>query len=150
MSKLLAVLLVCVAGMAAAFQAAVNATLGSHVRAIPAVFTSFTIGTVALLCLALAAWRGTPWATILQGYAGAPFWAYAGGLLGVIMLTGMTYAVPVIGTSGAISIFVLLQLMTSVLIDTFGLAGRAALPLTWHQVVGIAIILVGTRLVLWR
>jgi len=150
MGKSLAVLLVGLAGMAAAFQAAVNATLGSHIRAIPAAFTSFAIGTVALLVLALSSWRGTTWTAIGQAYAGAPSWAYVGGLLGVVMVVGMTYAVPAVGTVGATSIFVTLQLIMSLVIDTYGLAGRAVLPLTWHQTLGVAVIIAGARLVLWR
>ncbi|WP_019373174.1 DMT family transporter [Melaminivora alkalimesophila] len=150
MGKPLAVLLAGLAGIAAAIQAAVNATLGTHIRAIPAAFTSFATGTAALLLLTLWAWRGMPLAQISQGYASAPLWSYAGGLLGMVMVIGMTYAVPAVGVSAAISAFVTMQLTGSLVMDTFGLAGRTALPLTWHQVVGVGLILLGARFVLWR
>jgi len=150
MAKLIATLFACLAGAAAAVQSAVNATLGSHLRAVPAAFTSFATGTAVLLVMSLVLWRGTSLHELGQQYGAAPLWSFTGGLLGVVMVIGMTYAVPVIGTSKAVGLFVTIQLFMSLVIDTFGLAGRAVLPLSWQQVAGALVTLLGVRLILWH
>lgn len=150
MPFLVALILVVCGGVAAAIQPSVNATLASHIRPIPAAFVSFAVGTVALFLLTLWTLRSQGVPGEGRVLLGAPGWAYTGGLLGVVMVTAMILGTPALGVSGTVSLFVFAQLTASLAIDTFGLAGRPALPLHWPQVLGILLVAGGVRLVLWR
>lgn len=150
MSTGLALLLVLLGGIAAAIQPSVNATLATHVRPMPAAFLSFFIGTVVLFLMTLWTLRDRTLFAFGQELAGAPLWAYVGGVLGAVMVSAMILGTPVLGASGTISLFVSAQLTFSLVIDTFGLAGRPALPIHWPQIVGVLLVAAGVRLVLWR
>ena len=68
------------AGAMLPFQVGINAELAGWVGGpVRAAFVSFLVGTVALLVLALAFARGAPSGERL---AQAPWWVWAGGLLG--------------------------------------------------------------------
>lgn len=150
MSTGVALLLVVLGGIAAAFQPSVNATLASHIRPMPAASLSFFIGTLVLFVLSFWTLRDRTLPEFGRELAGAPMWAYLGGLLGVVMVSAMILGTPVLGASATVSLFVAAQLTFSLVIDAFGLVGRPAIPINWPQMVGVIMTAVGVRLVLWR
>jgi len=143
MDRGLAVLLTAIAGGLIALQAPINAELGRATGNIAAALVSFVIGTIALTAI-----------VILSGKAGGlastfdVSWYYLlGGLLGAVYVANALIAVSVVGAGGDAALTVAGQLAASVAIDRLGLFGLDQVPLTPERLLGVALLLVGTVLV---
>ena len=143
MDRGVAVLLTAAAGGLIAAQAPINAGLGRSTGSLPAALVSFSIGTIALAVI-----------VVLSGKAGGlsstfdVSWYYLlGGFLGALYVTNALIAVSAIGAGGVAAATVFGQLTTSVVIDRLGLFGLDQVPLSPERLLGIALLLVGTVLV---
>lgn len=143
MDRGVAVLLTAAAGGLIALQAPINAGLGRATGGIPAALVSFSVGTLALAAI-----------VVLSGKAGAlgstsdVSWYYLlGGLLGAVYVTNALIAVSAIGAGGVAAATVTGQLTASVVIDRLGLFGLDQVPLSADRLIGIALLLAGTALV---
>ncbi len=143
MDRGLAVLLTAGAGGLIAMQAPINAGLGKATGGLPAALVSFAVGTIALAVI-----------VVLSGKAGglsSTFdvnWYYLmGGLLGAIYVSNALIAVSVVGAGGVAAATVAGQLTASVAIDRLGLLGVDQVPLSPERVVGVALLLAGTFLI---
>jgi transporter family-2 protein len=139
----LAVLLTAVAGGLIALQAPINAGLGRSTGSLPAALISFAIGSIALAAIVVLSGKA--------GGLGSTFdvsWYYLlGGLLGAIYVTNALIAVSVIGAGGVAAATITGQLTASVAIDRLGLFGLDQVALTPERMIGVALLLVGTVLV---
>lgn len=128
MDKGLAVLLTAVAGGLIALQAPINAGLGRATGSLPAALVSFLVGTVALAAIVVLSGKA--------GGLGSTFdvsWYYLlGGLLGAVYVVNALIAG---------------QLTASVAIDRLGLFGLDQVPLSPERLLGIALLMAGTVLV---
>jgi bacterial/archaeal transporter family-2 protein len=143
MDKGLAVMLTAVAGGLIALQAPINAGLGKATGNLPAALVSFVVGTVALAAI-----------VVLSGKAGGlsstfdVSWYYLlGGLLGAVYVANALIAVSAIGAGGVAAATITGQLTASVVIDRFGWFGLDEVALTPERLLGVALLLVGTILV---
>jgi transporter family-2 protein len=143
MDRGVAVLLTACAGGLIALQAPINAGLGRSTGSLPAALVSFGIGTIALAAIVLLSGKA--------GGIGSTFdvsWYYLlGGLLGAIYVTNALIAVSVVGAGGVAAATITGQLTASVVIDQLGLFGLDQVALTPERVVGVALLLAGTVLV---
>ena len=139
------VLFALVAGAMLPFQAGVNAqlagVLGSPVRA---ALVSFAVGTIALLALALAFYRG--W-TSTDRLADAPWWVWIGGLLGAFYVAGSIVTAPRLGAVTLVALLLAGQAGASLLVDHFGWVGFDEHPVTAGRLAGMALLAVGVALV---
>ena len=136
-------LLTACAGGLVAVQAPINAGLGKSTGSLPAALLSFGVGTIALAAI-----------VVLSGRAGGldsafdVSWYYLlGGLLGAVYVTNALIAVSVIGAGGVAAATITGQLTASVVIDRFGLFGLDEVSLSPERVIGVALLLAGTVLV---
>jgi transporter family-2 protein len=140
----LAVILTAVAGGLIALQAPINAELGKATGGLPAALVSFLVGTIALAAIVILSGKA--------GGIGSTFevnWYYLiGGLLGAIYVTNALLAVSVIGAGGVAALTVAGQLTASVTIDRLGLFGLDQVALSPERLAGVALLLVGTVLIL--
>jgi bacterial/archaeal transporter family-2 protein len=143
MDKGLAVLLTAVAGGLIALQAPINAGLGKATGNLPAALVSFVVGTVALAAIVVLSGKA--------GGLGSTFevsWYYLlGGLLGAVYVANALIAVSAIGAGGVAAATITGQLTASVAIDRFGWFGLEEVALTPGRLLGVALLLVGTILV---
>jgi bacterial/archaeal transporter family-2 protein len=141
--KGLAVLLTAVAGGLIALQAPINAELGRATGNFAAALVSFAVGTVALAAIVVLSGKA--------GGLGSTFdvsWYYlVGGLLGALYVTNALIAVSTIGAGGVAALTVAGQLTASVAIDRLGLFGLDEVPLSPGRLLGVALLLVGTVLI---
>ena len=72
----------------------------------------------------------------------------AAGLLGIVIITGIAYALPKIGVAAGLSTIIASQMAVAVLVDTLGLAGGRPIPLDWARIGGLGLLAVGTWLIL--
>lgn len=143
MDRGVAVLLTALAGGLIAAQAPINAGLGKATGSMAAALVSFSVGTLALATV-----------VVLSGKAGGltssfdVSWYYLlGGLLGALYVLNALVAVSTIGAGGVAAATVFGQLTASVVIDRLGLFGLDQVALSSQRVLGVALLLAGTVLV---
>jgi bacterial/archaeal transporter family-2 protein len=119
--------------------------LGDRVGVAPALAFSVLVSMVCALAVLLA------WEHSLAGFADAaqqPRWLWIGGLMSVYIVLAITIAVPRIGVAAAVGLVIAGNLIMAVAIDRWGLLGQDEIPITWHRVVGLALLAAGSALTL--
>ena len=140
----LSMLAVVLAGGATALQAPTNARLATAVASpVNAAFVSFAVGTAALGILA-AILHTRP---DVEAAKGLPWYAWIGGLYGVIFVVAATWAVPRLGVAMTITLMVAGQLMLSLILDHFGALGVPQAPISLTRLAGVALVIGGVVLV---
>ena len=139
-----AVLLTAFTGGLVALQAPINSVLGRSIGTWQAAFVSFAIGTVALAIIASLATGGL---SQVAGVRDVSLVYLTGGLLGAAYVTSILVAVRTLGAGGVVAATIAGQLAVSVVVDHYGLIGVAKQPVTLARVVGVALLGLGTYLV---
>lgn len=143
MDKGTAVILTAGAGGLIALQAPINAGLGKATGDLPAAMISFVVGTAALLLIVLVSGKADG-----VSHVGDVRWYYLiGGLLGAVYVANALVAVSSIGAGGVAAATIAGQLTASVVADRLGILGLQQVALSPHRIVGVALLLVGTFLV---
>jgi transporter family-2 protein len=140
----LAVALTISVGALVGLQAPVNSQLGRAVGTLQGAFLSFLIGALLLAALAALA-RGGLWT--LGEIRGQPWWALTGGLIGAAYVTTVLVTVRSLGAGGVTAATIAGQLTLSLLVDRFGWLGVERQPVTALKLLGVALLALGTWLV---
>ncbi len=139
-----AVLLTAAVGGLIALQAPINSTLGRVVGTFPAAFFSFATGTVLLAAIATLSTGGFGQLGEARGLS----WYYLiGGVLGAAYVTTVLVTVRSLGVGAVVAATITGQLAMAVVIDQLGLLGVAKQPVTAAKAVGIALLAIGTFLI---
>ena len=149
MSSITAATLVALAaGLAGAVQATVLGILGRRTGVMAAAAVVGLIGALVITVMSVVEARG------FAGVGGAvrqPAWLWiAGGVLGAVIVTSLTFAPPRIGTFGTFALVIGGNLAAAVLIDTLGLFGVSRVPITVTRLAGLVLLAGGAALVLHR
>jgi bacterial/archaeal transporter family-2 protein len=142
-----AVVLAVAGGIAGAIQAALMGKLGERVGTLEA-FAFATLLTALISATLLLVARQS-----LAGYAAAarqPPWLWSAAAMGAIIILGITFAAPRIGTTATIGIITAGNLAVAAIVDRFGLFGLEKIPLRWERVLGIALLAAGAAFTLKR
>jgi transporter family-2 protein len=144
-SKELAVLVTVAAGGLVAVQAPANNVLSERVGTWGAVSVNFVVGTILVLTVTFAFAGG------FSGEEGAttPAWYYwiVGGLGGAAIVVTTLVAVRELGAGGVTVSVIAGQLTLSVLLDRLAVLGLEERAVTWQKLLGIALLIAGTLLV---
>lgn len=139
----LAIIAVVLAGGATAMQAPTNARLMTAVGSpVNAAFVSFAIGTAMLGLLALMM-QSRPDLTAARAL---PWYAWIGGVYGVIFVVAATWAVPRMGVATTVTLMVAGQLIVSLVLDHFGAFGVPKQPINLTRIAGIGLVVAGVLL----
>jgi bacterial/archaeal transporter family-2 protein len=143
-SKEVAVLLTVAAGGLIAAQAPANNVLSRYVGSLGAASVSLTVGAVCILAVTLA-FAGF---TTQEGQE-SPAWYYwvLGGAGGVVIVLVTLITVRQLGAGGATAAVIAGQLALSVILDRLGVLGLEERAITWDKLVGIALLIAGTLLI---
>jgi transporter family-2 protein len=137
-------------GVAISVQAAVNGGLAAALggNSVFAAFVSFACGTVVLALAALA--RGGV-GEALAALPTQPPWRFAGGLLGAAFVFGTVYLAPRIGLLNMLVLVLVIagQLLSSMVIDNFGLIHMTVRKVSPVRMVGALVMLAGVGLTLF-
>jgi transporter family-2 protein len=139
-----AVLLTALTGGLVALQAPINSTLGRAVGTWQAACFSFAIGTVALALVAALATGGLGRIGEVRHVS---VLYLTGGLLGAAYITSVLVTVRTLGLGGVTAATIAAQLAVSLVVDRFGLLGVTRQPITAGRVAGVALLGLGTYLV---
>ncbi len=133
------------AGIGITIQVGQNAALRAQFRSAGlATLVNFCVGITALLAFLLATRTPVP---SREAIAGAPWWAWFGGLFGAFYVAAVTIAGPRLGATVLIAVTVLGQLIAALIIDQNGWLGFPQQPVTLARVAGCALLLAGVWLV---
>ena len=145
MSKEIAVLATVAAGGVVAAQAPANNVLSKYVGNFGAASVNFLVGTACLLVVAFAFAGG------FEGDEGAksPAWYYwvLGGVSGAFLVAVTLVTVRQLGAGGITAALIAGQLALSVALDRLGVLGLEERAITWEKLVGIALLALGTVLI---
>jgi len=137
--------LVFVFGALQPFQAGMNSQM--HVAVgdrFQAGFINGFVNVSLLLLLLLVLGKGLP---SLGGLREAPWWAYLAGAIGASIVILQLSAVPILGASLLIALFVAGQVSGSVVVDGFGLVGYSVRPPSVMRILGLVLVVVGVVMV---
>jgi len=148
-------------GIAIAFQATLNGRAGAVVGPVRAGLLINAIGG-AMSIFALLAWvlavRVGVIASTAVGFLGkAPVstaqlygWMATAGFLGIVVVTGVAYAVGAVGVTAGLAAVILAQLVVGLLLDRAGAATGLAVAIDARRVLGILAMALGVWLLLPR
>jgi transporter family-2 protein len=77
-----------------------------------------------------------------------PAWMWIGGFFGAFVVLTITVTAPRIGVAAVVALLIAGQLAMGVLIDRYGWLGVEKVPLGWQRLFGVALLALGTGLVL--
>ena len=138
----LAMLFALVGGLAAGFQGPLASLMSRSVGNLGSIFIAHLGGFLAISFILLFQKEGK-----LSEWRSVPWYALCAGALGVIVIFGLNYAIPKIGTGSAIAVFVASQLGVGILLDHFGLLGNEVHPINFSRIAGLLVLIVGAWLV---
>jgi len=143
MSVAVPIVVMLVAGAAIGFQSLFAGTIGSRIGIIESAFIihlgGFILAAVILVGMrggSFAAWRTVPW------------YVYSAGFLGVVIVGAYSYAVSRIGLAPSITLAIAVQLILSAVLDHYGILSAVQRPFDLARGIGVAVLLVGTWLIL--
>jgi bacterial/archaeal transporter family-2 protein len=144
-SKELAVVVTVAAGGFVAAQPAANNVLSKKVGTFGAVSVNFLVGTILVLFITFVFAGGI---RNIEGVE-SPAWYYwvLGGVGGVVIVLASLIGVRELGAGGVTVAVIAGQLTASVVLDRLGVLGLDERAVTWHKLLGIALLALGTILI---
>jgi bacterial/archaeal transporter family-2 protein len=143
----LAVALAVLAGLAGSVQVAVMGRFGGRIGVFEALSFSTAVQLVFSLLILLAARGGLGG---LPQVFKTPAWMWIGGLMGLTVVTAITFAQPRIGATATIAILIAGQILMGTIVDRFGLFGVEQIAISPARALGIAFLGIGAALSLVR
>lgn len=132
------------AGSLLPLQGGINSKLAKSLQSpFQSAFISFLVGTFALAVLLAFTPHRFPSFSNLKG---VPFYYFAGGLLGTVYVSSSIILIPKIGAASLVFALLAGQMLSSLLIDQFGLFGLPVKPVTLTKTIGIILIFTGVWL----
>ncbi len=142
--SLLPVLFAAFSGALVTVQAGYNAQLGKMLgHPLWATLASFVIGLVGIVAIMGALRVPAP---VLGGLTGAPWYLWLGGFFGAIYVTAAIMYAPQLGAAVFMAAVVVGQMLASLLLDHYGLAGFSERPVSLMRLLGAALLVVGLLL----
>ncbi len=132
-------------GLALPFQVAMNGQMREALgHPLWGALTNFAVGMVALALMAAAMRVPLPTGAML---AKAPAWAWWGGIIGQLYIMSAILAGPKLGSATFFAIIIAGQLLTSLILDHFGVLGFPHNPMNFWRVAGVIMLIIGAILV---
>lgn len=127
-------------GMAMAIQGTMNSALGKIIGLLPTVLVVNLVGfvTATLLLFGLRLEN-----FVFSKFSTVPWYLYLGGVIGILITYGVIFAIPKTGVAFATAAIILGQVLTAVLIDSFGIFGMQKVNFTWHKIAGALFMTLG-------
>lgn len=146
MEKLLAVLATVAVGATIALQPPVNSQLAKASTVLVAAFVSTAIAALLLGLVVLVAGQAGDIGRVTEV---SPFYL-TGGLMGALLIGVSLVTVRTLGAGGVVAATVVGQLAVSAVLDRAGAFGLDPIALTPPRVLGFALLLAGTALIVAR
>lgn len=132
-----------VCGLAIAVQAQFIGTIQRQVGVLESTFITYFSGGIVIALIALVARGGN-----LLPASGLPWYTYTAGLLGLVIIGTLSLSVGNLGLVPALVIITVSQFIVGAVINHFGFLGAEIDPIDFGKVTGMALLGIGTYLVL--
>lgn len=140
-------LLMCAAGLGIPVMAALNGGLGTKLGS-PALATTILFGVGGVISLGhLFLFSGQPKFEFREPI---PIFFYLGGLFVMFYILSMTWVAPKFGVANSVSLVLLGQLISMIIIDHYGLLGAQQNSITIQRIGGLIFMALGVFLVVRR
>lgn len=139
-------LIAAMAGVFNAVQAGANAGLGKAFENKFAAGVAVAATTLSTMLVAGVVSGQLGWPGLARA-AAAPWWAWIGGLLGAAFILAQLFTAERLGSAVFMTVVVTAAVLTSLLLDHFGLVGFKQHSLGWGRAAGAVLILVGLGLI---
>ncbi len=135
-------------GIAMTFQTAINSQLREYLYSpFQAALFSFLVGTIVLAFIVFFQSAEKP---DLSTFSQIPWFLWIGGCLGVYAISASIYTAPKLGFLTLSGLIIFGQIITSMIVDQFGLLGTDKTPINWQRLLGGVVIFIGVLLTLQR
>lgn len=141
---LLVMVVAVIGGLAVAVQAQMVGLLDRHIGTFESVLITYLSGGL-LAALLFLLWRQ---GGNLGAWRNAPWYAFGGGVMGLVVVGAISYSVPRLGIVTAFTLFVASQFILGSILDHFGLLGGPVRPLDAQRLAGILVLLIGVWLII--
>jgi bacterial/archaeal transporter family-2 protein len=142
---ILYLLLAIAAGVLLPVQAGVNAQLRTVLGSpVAAALISFLVGTAGLAIVTVLLRVPLP---LARAWAGTTPWQWAGGLIGAIYVLAAVVLAPKLGAGTLVAAVVAGQMLTSLLLDHYGLVGFPVHSLSLVRFLGALLVIAGVILI---
>jgi bacterial/archaeal transporter family-2 protein len=142
---ILFLLLALAAGVLLPVQAGLNAQLRSALGSpVAAALVSFLVGTAGLATIALLLRTPLP---LGRAWAVTSPWQWSGGLIGAVYVLAAILLAPRLGAATLIAAVVAGQMITSLVLDQYGLVGFPVHSLTPVRLLGAVLVIAGVILI---
>ncbi|MDD2604663.1 MAG: DMT family transporter [Desulfobacterales bacterium] len=139
------ILLALAAGATVPTQAGINARLNLFTHSpVLSAGISFAVGTGVLVLYAAALRIGLP---PLATAAGHPWWIWSGGALGAFFVSAVIVLAVQLGATAMVALVLTGQLVTSILLDHYGLLGYPVHPANGWRIMGVVLLFAGAYLI---
>lgn len=132
-------------GIFMAIQGSLNAVLSKYIGLIETTFLVHAIGTGILVIVLFVFKMGKG---SLMRFAEAPWYAYLGGVISVLIIYLVAASIPQVGMANATTAIIVGQVLTAILIDHFGGFGLDKSLFSWNDLFGLILLAVGAYLLL--
>jgi len=133
------------AGFCLPTQAGINSRLNLWTQSpILAAAISFAVGTLALIIYALFLRVSMPSFSSMGQH---PWWVWSGGLLGAFLVASTVVLAPRLSAGTMIALIVAGQMITSIVLDHFGLVGYSVHPVNVLRLAGVVLLVGGVVLI---
>ncbi len=137
--------LAALAGATMALQGTFNAALGKAIGIWPSTLLVHVIGSVTALIIMVLC-RVT-WINAEQ-LGQVPWYAFLGGILNVLIIYALVRTIPQVGVGNATTAIVVAQILTALLVDGLGLFGMKKYEFHYLDLLGVALLAIGGRILL--
>jgi transporter family-2 protein len=133
------------AGFCLPTQAGINARLNLWTQSpVLAAAISFAVGTLGLIIYALILRVPMPACSSMGDH---PWWVWSGGLLGAFLVAATVVLAPKLSAGTMVALIVTGQMVTSIVLDHFGLVGYPEHPLNALRLAGVVLLVSGVALI---
>jgi len=138
-------LLAALSGAAMALQGTFNAALGKIIGLWESTLLVHLIGSVAALLIIIILGVGF---NNFDKLSSVPWYAFLGGILNVLIIYLVVRTIPKVGVGNATTAIIVAQILTAVLVDSLGAFGMKKMEFQYLDLLGIALLAVGARILL--
>jgi transporter family-2 protein len=137
----LPIIVAALSGMAMTFQGTFNSALGKKIGVIE---TSMIVHIVGLIIsfLGVLFWGKLP---TIESLKDVPYYTVLGGTLGVLIVVGVAFTIARTGAAFGVSVILIAQLLTAVILDHFGIFTLNRIPIDSTRVIGTILMVIGAR-----
>lgn len=132
-------------GAAMALQGTFNAALGKILGVWESTLLVHIIGTLTALVIMIGLGMGV---ANFNKINTVPWYAFLGGVLNVLIIYAIVRTMPKIGVGNATTAIIVAQILTAVLIDNLGAFGMKKYAFHYIDLLGIALLAVGAKILL--